>query len=910
MLANVSDDADTFLTKLDFKGKYRGGLSPLQVTSLRALIDSHNDLAARAICLPTGVGKTAIGLLYARWALENGEQVAYLCQNKALVDQAIDEAALLGVPANPVHGRMHYPSYEEYELAVEPYNDMDIVGVFSYSSYMKGSQTESASVLVVDDAHQLRQQVSRFTTLQIPNESPCEPLYAEIEAMLSDGGAFLGDYALRHRNQALDYKEQFSIVPFPLVWEKRASIGHAIDDFCKAFNASSSKPDIWFQWRSIGMNFTRFVCCMSPDSIIFRPFVQSIDFMRRKSGEKIFPPEARMVLMTATMGPPALFAELCGITREIKIVSKDPHEPVHEYTGHRAVAPLRDAGGIGGINSAVTNTIQRLMGRYKRAILFVQSGRQSAEIASRLGDTVTVRRYTSPEDLKNFLADDVAHLPSVLTLVNREGGIDIADRRCRVAIHVELPIVMDAFEYLRNSILEDEEFAALVLAQRMTQSFGRLNRNADNQSVHFVIDERLLAQLNNPHFYKFMDFNAYADAELGRREVRRLGFEDFLDLTSNFINGSGPLVDAEQLQGHRDRLSKKRAKAKKEKRRFTRETIEAWTEAIGGSHHNAATKFEKLAAKLQDVDHRSDRAFVLYCQAHAHFLANPEDANHRRETERILEQAIEVSPPGIPFFSCLGQIRAFLETGERVGPTAIEWKNYQARRIRSAVSLLREEAALELGDESVSPPALSKVLGSLFDSMLLNTDHDVSADGVSKVLTILGFEVVKRELHGVDVFGGARDVDGTFSLAIEVKVDAQGSGKPTSSLETNAPKQAFNKAAGLSVVSQYVQYLPAKPAIWTNRPKAEEAVISAAKDYGVPLVRRHCIEGLGEALGQYAAATFEASRLNFHAAREHLLYPRQFTELLMQAPSIDVGAAIIRKTLEDRTEKLVGIAGL
>lgn len=68
---------------------YSDGLRPAQAHALGEFAKHHTSSSDVGIELPTGEGKTLIGLLIADWALDQGMSVAYLTGNRMLATQVV-----------------------------------------------------------------------------------------------------------------------------------------------------------------------------------------------------------------------------------------------------------------------------------------------------------------------------------------------------------------------------------------------------------------------------------------------------------------------------------------------------------------------------------------------------------------------------------------------------------------------------------------------------------------------------------------------------------------------------------------------------------------------------------------------------------------------------------------------------
>jgi superfamily II DNA or RNA helicase len=80
--------------------------------------------------LPTGTGKTAVGLLVAEWKRRTGKRAAYLVLTNQLAAQVLEEAERLGVTCADLRGT------KEERSAVEEgrYSTGEAIGVSTYAN--------------------------------------------------------------------------------------------------------------------------------------------------------------------------------------------------------------------------------------------------------------------------------------------------------------------------------------------------------------------------------------------------------------------------------------------------------------------------------------------------------------------------------------------------------------------------------------------------------------------------------------------------------------------------------------------------------------------------------------------------------------------------------------------------------
>ena len=128
-------------------GVFPNGLRPAQEHVLAEFADRYTATSDVGIELPTGEGKTLIGLLIADWALDEGMAVAYLTGTRQLAEQVMDQARSLSELVTHRFAGGHYPG-----AALDDYHQAHAVGVMNYWVYFNSSpRVEPADLVIFDE---------------------------------------------------------------------------------------------------------------------------------------------------------------------------------------------------------------------------------------------------------------------------------------------------------------------------------------------------------------------------------------------------------------------------------------------------------------------------------------------------------------------------------------------------------------------------------------------------------------------------------------------------------------------------------------------------------------------------------------------------------------------------------------
>lgn len=112
----------------DFKNRKIKGLLSQQADILRAYYSEGVDKTDLAFQLPTGSGKTLVGLLIAEWRRrKNGEKVVYICPTKQLANQVVEQSIeKYGIKCNAFVGQQtnYSPNIKSEYRNAETLNDL------------------------------------------------------------------------------------------------------------------------------------------------------------------------------------------------------------------------------------------------------------------------------------------------------------------------------------------------------------------------------------------------------------------------------------------------------------------------------------------------------------------------------------------------------------------------------------------------------------------------------------------------------------------------------------------------------------------------------------------------------------------------------------------------------------------
>src|SRR6266540_2560547 len=138
---------------LGISSRFQSGLWEAQTQALTECCSEAPKFRVIGIELPTGAGKTIIGMLIAEAYRQESKSVGYLCDTNALGERILRDAEDLGIPAVLIKGKGATEDKGQREKDLDDYHYGDAVGIFTFAGFLRGAGVPPPDILVVDDAH-------------------------------------------------------------------------------------------------------------------------------------------------------------------------------------------------------------------------------------------------------------------------------------------------------------------------------------------------------------------------------------------------------------------------------------------------------------------------------------------------------------------------------------------------------------------------------------------------------------------------------------------------------------------------------------------------------------------------------------------------------------------------------------
>ncbi|WP_157748353.1 DEAD/DEAH box helicase [Micromonospora echinaurantiaca] len=503
-----------------------GALWSHQADQLRTYAEDHRDSPDVALELPTGSGKTLVGLLISEWRRRTlGQRVVYACPTKQLARQVLQKANAQGIPAVILIGS--HRTWDQAELA--RYTRGDAIAVTTYSAIFNiNSYLGDAQTLVFDDAHAAEGFVAEAWGLSVDRELD---QYEQLFDALGDSvePSFVARM-VAPAGPAADAGE-VRLIPIGAVMRHAAEIDRVL---------AGLKDNPSYRFRMLRANLSSCLFYVSRREFYIRPMIPPTFEHEPFTG-----PVQRLYL-SATLGDAGELERAFGRTGFKRV----PVPPAWDRTGSGrrffvfpelaappTEAPPKETPPAGedteGADEPDAGLLGDLLDLAKKRLVLTPDNDSATRIADLLG-VPDEERFTAKDSdtgIQPFIDADTG----TLLAPNRYDGMDLADDACHMMLMSGLPTA----SHLQDRFLETKLRATEVLDERIRtrvlQGAGRCTRGPKDWAVVVVTGEDILRFLSRAEVRKSLPVELQAEITFGL-EQSQAAADDLLYLAESALN--------------------------------------------------------------------------------------------------------------------------------------------------------------------------------------------------------------------------------------------------------------------------------------------------------------------------------------------------------------------------------------
>jgi len=481
-----------------------------------------------AIQLPTGSGKTLVGLLLAEWRRRKyKERVVFLCPTRQLVNQVVEEANhKYGLSVQGFTGSAKHYSPE----ARSAYQDGNRIAVTTYNSLFNTNPFfKDADVIIIDDAHAAENYLQQLWTFKVSRtEESDHLLYKAICGVLKPVLSEQNFARLTGMWSGVEDATWVDKIPT----KKLLSISNELR---VVVNANLTiKNSQRYSWQMLQDHIHACQVYVSSNEILIKPLIPPTWVHGAFENAK------QRVYMSATLGLGGDLERLTGRTNIERLPV--PAGWDKQGIGRRFfIFPEKSLN-----YEEIVDLRRKLMKQAGRSIVLTSNNESAKELINDVDTHLEFPIFTAAE-LENSKSDFVSSNEAVAVIVNRYDGIDFPEDDCRL-------LFVDGLSQSTN--LQEKFFinkmgASLLyndrIQTRALQAIGRCTRGLNDYSAVVITGDELSCYLTDSKKRKYFHPELQAELEFGILQSSEADSTGILENFETFLEHESGWEDANQI---------------------------------------------------------------------------------------------------------------------------------------------------------------------------------------------------------------------------------------------------------------------------------------------------------------------------------------------------------------------------
>ena len=741
-------DPESLFRSLSRRSSHIQHLWAQQADVLRSWHSNHIDAPDLALELPTGTGKTLIGLLIGDFVRQTREErVAYLCPNRQLAHQVATLAGDYSIDARVLVGSQ--ASYDPNDF--NAFEDSSAVAVTTYSAiFNTNPKINSANLLILDDAHASEDFIASLWNVDISRDDESDLYFALLDFFKN---AITGSQLWNLKSETTpSARAECGKIPSPVVQDRLAELRDFLD-------SALVDSDLRYSWRMIRGHLDACHVFVTWPSISIRP-ISPPTFSHAP-----FANSRQRIYMSATLGEGGELERITGVRRIERLPA--PEGWNREGTGRRFIMfPERSLPSETATMAAIT-----LAGEPTRSLILAPNRHTAQSVIEDLSGLSPSPAIFSAHDIESSLQPFLNENHAALVLHNRYDGLDLPGDACHLEWICGLPGATNAQEaFLLNrlgvhSLLRDR------IRTRLTQALGRCTRNPTDHALVIMSGSGALdfciKSENRSGFHPELQ----AEIEYGLEASQVQWPNEFINAARAFLRKDSGWEKVDQwIREERDSYPQLEDKVAQTLMATVRDEID-YAEALWVGNYQGALERARACADHLGGDALADyRAWWYYLAGSAAALSATRDSSvHLRHTAReLFARACSASPRSTWFRE------AFRLVGLEISDQPVD------DPLLLAVSEAIERRIQQVGVAGAEFENEVKTMINQLDS----ADATPFEQGLERLGFWLGVDAVRPKGSGVP--------DGVWSFAGETAVafEAKSNEQPTGPISLNTAREA------------------------------------------------------------------------------------------------------------------------
>ncbi len=579
--------------------KIKGPLAH-QADMWRDYVKNARDEKDVAFQLPTGSGKTLVGLILGEWRRRiNGERILYICPTNQLVNQVTNLANnSYGLNVIPFTGKItDYPSSNKMA-----YQSGENIAISSYSALFNTNPFfKDPQVIILDDAHSSENYISSFWSLSIKRHE-FRILFDVISSVLR---GIISDNDFQKMTGTSENFLDFSWVgklPIPLFFKIHSELTSILDTHC-------ANTHLIHSWSLLREHLDACNLFYSYNEILIRPLIPPTET------HKPFSDANQRIYMSATLGEGGDLERLTGRRniRRLQIPTGWDKQGIGRRLFYFPAKSLEP--------EDVTSLTMELFKTANRSLILVPDENSAKRLTDLINETLDYRTFSAKE-IEESKQEFITHSNAVAVMANRYDGIDFPDDECRMLYVEGLPRATN----LQEKFIIQKMGASILLNDRIltriVQAFGRCTRSSTDYALVEVIGDELVLYLMSAERRKYLHPELQAELQFGIDESTGISMDSFLENAKIFLEQKTEWEAAESsIISIRDHSQKARLPCAVELKEAVKDEVNYQYNLWKSDFCTALENCKNILGKLNDGELRGYRALWNYLAGSTAWLA-------------------------------------------------------------------------------------------------------------------------------------------------------------------------------------------------------------------------------------------------------------------------------------------------
>ncbi|MEV7608685.1 DEAD/DEAH box helicase [Microbacterium sp. NPDC089320] len=601
----ATDSPETLFGELRRRRDGVGALWSHQVDQLREYHRDHLSDPDVALELPTGSGKTLVGLLIAEWRRRAYQQrVVYACPTRQLAIQVAEAAAQQGINAHVL-----VDSHHDWDPRhISAYTRAQAIAVTTYSHiFNTNSRFKNAKTVLFDDAHAAEGYVAEAWALEVKRTSS---VYDDLFDAFGD--TLDSHLAARMVGEGPDTASvgEVRLLPQRAVHDALANIISVLDAGLEEYSQES------WRFQMIREHLTSCLFFVSRSNWYIRPMIPPT------FEHAAYTDPAQRVYLSATLGEAGELERAFGRTEIARIAAPEAWErtgsgrrffvfpDLARFDADYDTTIEPDPDELDGVDVDEEPTaLKRIADLVDKRLILTQSKSDSAGIAGHLDIPKAERIVASDKAVAKFKDAEAG----TLLAANRYDGMDLAGDSCRFMVMSGVPTA----SHLQDKFLSGKLRAGEVLAERVrtriVQGAGRCTRGPQDWAVVAITGQDLMRYLSDPDNVRSMPVDLQAEIEFGLA-ASSTNYTNLVALTYSALEQDGDWRDngEDAIATYRSRAERVAQPLATQLAESAPREVRAWQKAWQEDWEGAGRAAVAVLQGLTDRDARSYRALWAY----------------------------------------------------------------------------------------------------------------------------------------------------------------------------------------------------------------------------------------------------------------------------------------------------------